>query len=115
QSTVPRGRIVRIDTDAAKRSPGVLAVLTHENADKLPQKGMAAVDPPAGRAMSLLQEDIVHYNGQPIAVVIADTFEHANSAAMSVNTQYAPDTPVLSFQEAKRNAYPPAKAGREPT
>ena len=43
----------------------------------LPEHGRAAVNPPAGRALSLLQDDEVHYNRQPIAVVVADTFEHA--------------------------------------
>ena len=43
QSTVPRGRIRRIDRTRAERTPGVLAVLTHENAPALPQKGRAAI------------------------------------------------------------------------
>ena len=43
QSTVPRGRIRRIDSAVAARTPGVLLVLTHQNAPALPQHGMAAV------------------------------------------------------------------------
>ena len=59
QSTVPSGRIATIDTRAAERSPGVLLVMTHQNAPALPQRGRAAVNPPAGRVMSLLQDDVV--------------------------------------------------------
>src|SRR5690349_5678190 len=58
QSTVPRGRITRMEVGDAERSPGVLAVMTHVNAPALPQKGRAAINPPAGRTLSLLQDDV---------------------------------------------------------
>ena len=114
QSTVPRGRITRIDVGAAKRIPGVLLVLTHENARALPHQGLAAVNPPAGRVLSLLQDDIVHYSNQPIAVVVADTFEHAVDAAALVRASYRAETPVLNFEEAKGAAYAPQIAGHGP-
>ena len=114
QSTVPRGRITRIDYAAAGRIPGVILVLTSDNAARLPQHGQAAVNPPAGRVLSLLQDNIVHYNGQPIAVVVADTFEHAVDAAALVRVSYRPDTPVLRFEQAKAAAYAPKMAGRGP-
>ena len=63
QSTVARGRITQMDTVAARRAPGVLYVMTHQNAPALPQKGTAGINPPAGRTLSLLQDDTVHYNG----------------------------------------------------
>src|SRR5436190_19454403 len=66
QSSLPSGRITEFDAQAVEAMPGVLLVLTHRNAPKLPQGGRAAVNPPAGRVMSLLQDDAVHYNGQPI-------------------------------------------------
>src|SRR5690349_15444399 len=56
QSTVSNGRITGIDVREAERSPGILLVMTHQNAPQLPQKGRAAVNPPAGRVMSLLQD-----------------------------------------------------------
>src|SRR5207237_2668693 len=49
QSTIAKGTIVSIDTSAAEATPGVLLILTHRNAPKLPQGGKAAVKPPAGR------------------------------------------------------------------
>ena len=80
-STIPHGRVVNLDASRAQHAPGVLLVLTHRNVPKLPEQGRAAVKPPAGRVLSLLQDDVVHYNRQPIAVVVADTFEHATDAA----------------------------------
>src|SRR6185437_1015335 len=69
--------ITSLDTTRAERATGVLLVLSHRNAPTLPEHGRAAFKPPAGRAMSLLQDDDVHYNRQPIAVVVADTIERA--------------------------------------
>ena len=77
QSTIAKGSIVSLDASAAQKVPGVVLVLWHLNAPKLPQGGKAAIKPPAGRTLSLLQDNVVHYNGQPIAVVVADSFEHA--------------------------------------
>lgn len=106
-STVPRGRIRRIDRSAAERTPGVLAVMTHDNAPRLPEGGKAAVNPPAGRVLSLMQDDVVHYNVQPIAVVIADTFERATDAAARVAVSYDQSAPVLAFERAKAGQYAP--------
>src|SRR5204862_6712347 len=88
-STVPSGRIVRMEVAAASALPGVLAILTPMNAPRLPQHGNAAVNPPAGRVLSVLQDDVVSYNLQPIAVAIADTVERAAQAARLVRVVYA--------------------------
>ena len=111
RSTIPHGRIVRIDTEGARRMPGVILVLTHQNAQKLPQKGRAAVNPPAGREMSLLQDDAVRYNGEPIAVVVARTLEEATDAASHLRVEYAREAPVLDFAKAKASAHAPRTAG----
>src|SRR5438874_2190629 len=71
-STIARGRVTAFDTAAASALPGVLAVLTADNAPQLPQAGRAAVNPPAGRVLSLLQSREVAYNGEPIALVVAE-------------------------------------------
>jgi xanthine dehydrogenase YagR molybdenum-binding subunit len=113
QSTVPSGR-ARVDAGKARRMPGVLAVLTHENALVLPQQGRAAVNPPAGRVLSLLQDDKVNYNGEPIGVVVAETFEQAVDAAARVTVSYSRSTAQLDFQKAKSRAYAPKKLTRGP-
>ncbi len=112
-STIPRGRITSLDTTRAERAPGVLLVLSHRNAPTLPEHGRAAFKPPAGRAMSLLQDDDVHYNRQPIAVVVADTFEHAVAGAALVDARYAAQAPVLDFEQAREHAYKPKEAARK--
>jgi xanthine dehydrogenase YagR molybdenum-binding subunit len=114
-STVPSGRITILDSTAALRSPGVLAVLTHLNAWKLPQGGHAGVNPPAGRVLTLLQDDVVHFNRQPVAVVVAETLDQATAAARLVNVDYAALPATLSFDAAKPNAHAPPKANQEPT
>jgi xanthine dehydrogenase YagR molybdenum-binding subunit len=113
-STVPSGRIVRMDVAAALAAPGVIIVLTPMNVPRLPQGGKGAVDPPAGRVLSLLQDDVVSYNNQPIAVAVADTLERAAQAARLVKVVYAPAEAKLDFGVAKARAYPP-RANREPT
>jgi len=115
QSTIASGRIASIDTTAAEAMPGVLLVLTHRNAPKLPDGGRAAVNPPAGRVMSLLQDDAVHYNGQPIALIVAETFEQANAAAPRVSVRYAANPAALDFERAKSAVHTPKSSGPAPT
>jgi xanthine dehydrogenase YagR molybdenum-binding subunit len=85
-STVGRGRITAIDTRAAADAPGVLAVITHQNAPHLP--GVAQKQNPNDRAVQGLQDDVVLYHDQPIAVVVADTLERAQHAATLVTAEY---------------------------
>jgi xanthine dehydrogenase YagR molybdenum-binding subunit len=113
-STIPRGRVTYLDSTRAEHAPGVLRVLSHRNAPVLPEHGRAAFKPPAGRAMSLLQDDDVHYNRQPIAVVVADTFEHAVAAAALVDAHYATEIPALDFERERDHAYKPNEASRKP-
>lgn len=113
-STIPRGRITSLDATRAERAPGVLLVLSHRNAPSLPEHGRAAFKPPAGRAMSLLQDEDVHYNRQPIAVVVADTFEHAVAGAALVDARYVAQPPALDFEQAREHAYKPKAAGQKP-
>src|SRR5947207_8423380 len=68
-SAIAKGRIASIDTGAAERVPGTLAVLTHKSGLKLAKDPMQ-VDPgsPADRALQLLQDDRIFYGNQPIAI-----------------------------------------------
>ena len=98
RSTIPSGRIASIDSAAAERAPGVIAVLTHRNAPKLPyreHKGM--VDPEVGERLHVLQDDRVTHQGQPIALVVANTLEQASHAAALVRVTYAPETGVTDI------------------
>ena len=106
-STIANGRIRDIDVAAAQRMPGVLFIMTHGNAPQLPERGRAGVKPPAGRVLSVLQDDRIHYSGQPIAVVVADTLEHAQAAANALLVHYAEETPALAFDALRNRAYKP--------
>jgi xanthine dehydrogenase YagR molybdenum-binding subunit len=105
-STIPKGRIRRMDTANAQSAEGVIAVMTPANAPKLPQGGKAAVHPPAGRVLSLLQDDEVHYNNQPIAVVIAETLNQALYAASLIHVRYQEKPPDLDFEAGFPTAHP---------
>jgi xanthine dehydrogenase YagR molybdenum-binding subunit len=110
QSTVANGRIRSIDTAQAERMPGVVKVLTHRNTPKLPVNRA-----PGGSVLTLLQDDRVRYNGQPIALVVADTLEHAADAALRVTAKYDSVPPVLDMRANVASAYPPpAQFGNKP-
>ncbi|MFL5805052.1 MAG: xanthine dehydrogenase family protein molybdopterin-binding subunit, partial [Roseiflexaceae bacterium] len=91
QSTIARGRIVSLDTSAARALPGVLAVLWHENAPRL-------APPRDDQDLLVLQSDAVAYHGQFIAAVVAETLETARQAASLVAVRYEqqPHDVVLS-------------------
>jgi xanthine dehydrogenase YagR molybdenum-binding subunit len=87
QSTIPAGWITAIDTQRALRMPGVLAVLTHENASGIATAKMFPLGA-AAQGLAPLQDDRVRYPGQAVAVVVAETFEQATDAAGQVEVRY---------------------------
>jgi xanthine dehydrogenase YagR molybdenum-binding subunit len=112
QSTIANGTIRKIDTTAALAMPGVIRILTHENAPRLPEQ---KPNPPASRMLTLLQDDKVRYNGQPIALVIADSFEHATDAAHLVKATYSSTAPITEMKRVADTAYvPPPANGKKP-
>lgn len=84
QSTISSGKITSIDVTAAERVPGVLTVLTHQNAPRLKKSENDVNNVP------ILQDNVVRFAGQNIAVVVADTFEIAAHAADLVKVSYSP-------------------------
>ncbi len=80
QSTIAKGRVVSIDASAARALPGVIAVLSHENAPRL-----APLD---DAELALFQSDAVAYHGQFVAAVVAETSEIARQAASLVVVRY---------------------------
>jgi xanthine dehydrogenase YagR molybdenum-binding subunit len=114
-STIPSGTIISIDTGKASAMPGVLAVITHQNAPRLPKQEKPPPGSPGGAKLSLLQDNIVHYNGQPIAVVVADTLERARDAARSLSIRYAASSAVLDFKKAKLKLRKPPSTPERPT
>ena len=80
QSTIAKGRIVVIDASTARALPGVVAVLSHENAPRL-----ASLD---DAELAVFQTDTVAYHGQIVAAVVAETLEVARQAASLVSVRY---------------------------
>ncbi len=104
QSTIAAGQAIGFDTDAAARLPGVLAIITQQNAGRLNQKRAAAQTVPH----PLLQDGRITYNGQHVAVAVADSFERATAAAAAVRVRYAPSAAVTVMDEATLSrAYKP--------
>ena len=103
-STCPAGTIVTLDTHDASRAPGVLLVLTHLNADRLPYQEPAervAVDPVAGAQLRVLDGPAILFSGQPIALVVARTQAQAEYGASLVHATYDADpTAKLRFDPA---------------
>ena len=97
-STVTSGRIRHIATETARRAPGVLAVITHLNAPPLAPAPVTLIGP---QPLPPFQSDAVLHYGQHVAMVVAGTWEEANSAAALLEITYERDTPVLSFHDAR--------------
>ena len=115
RSTVANGRIGSIDSAAAERSRGVIAVLTHRNAPRLayrPHK--AAVDTAVGERLHVLQDDRVSHQGQPIALVIAETLEQANHAATLVGVAYTLEAGSTDIARVDPVLPTPEQGGRPP-
>jgi xanthine dehydrogenase YagR molybdenum-binding subunit len=98
-SAIAKGRIASIDLTAAEAAPGVLAIVTAENAGKL-GKGKF------NTATLLGGPDIEHYH-QAIAVVVAETFEQATAAAQLVHVNYVRANGAFDLAAAKDSAVAP--------
>lgn len=107
-STIAHGRIASIDVARVEKMPGVLYVMTARNAPRLPNGGRPEVSPPAQRRLSLLQDDEVRYDNEPVAVVVADTLERATDAASKLRITYESVSPTLDFTQAKQHGHAPA-------
>lgn len=107
-STIANGRTVSIDTTVAEQAPGVLAVFTHQNMPRMnptpkPWSHLA----PHGQGYLPLQDEKVHYAGQPIAVVIASTRDEAAYAGTRVRVEYAPEPPIVFGPQTVQEAVQP--------
>ena len=102
-STVARGRIQRLDTREAEAAPGVVLVMTHLNAPKMNPPPAFGTAPKAagGDTLPVMQDDTIHWNGEPIAVVLAETQEQADYAKSLIRATYAVEPSVTSFEAAK--------------
>ena len=111
-STIAKGSIKRIDTKQAENAPGVLAVITHLNSPKVPGYYPEAGKPmPAKGPLKIFFDDQILFNGQPIAMVVAETFERATFAASLVKTQYQNEKHITNLQENLNSGVLPQNDG----
>ena len=96
-SRIASGRILRIEDSAARRSPGVIDILTHQNMESL-------VDP---ESRLFLQDDCIRHAGQPVAVVVASTRHEARRAASLVEVEADRYPAVTSIEGAIEPPFEP--------
>lgn len=89
-STITKGKIKSIDTSEIKNMEGIIEVFTHENKPSTAWFDFkyADMDAPPGTVFKPLKDNEIKYNGQPIALVVADTFEMARYAATKIKIVY---------------------------
>ncbi|MFI6577423.1 xanthine dehydrogenase family protein molybdopterin-binding subunit [Nocardiopsis sp. NPDC050513] len=110
---IARGRVTGIDTSAALAVDGVLAVLTHRELPRIATKPVVipslAGTSAHGQSLFPMQDDRVHYAGQPVAMVVADTLERAEHAAELVEVDYAEEPSVTTIEQGRDDAFEPER------
>jgi xanthine dehydrogenase YagR molybdenum-binding subunit len=108
-STIAAGRVRKIDVDQAKALPGVVEIFTHENrakAARLDRNWRDDVAPP-GHPLRPLDSDRILYSGQPIALVVGESFEAARDAASLVRVEYDIEPHCTELERKRAGAYDP--------
>lgn len=109
-STIAKGEISGIDAKAAQASPGVVAVISHLNAPKVP--GYSAVQTRNNsRDIQTFNDNKIYFNGQPVVLVVANTFERAKYAAALVKIKYSAEAHNTDLASNLQNATKPGDEG----
>ncbi len=109
-STISKGTITAIHTSAAERAPGVISVITHLNSPKMkvPKPFAVGDNPSSGTTLvPILNTDQISWNGQPVAVVVAESHEQAEYAASLIAVSYSGERGANSFEESIPQATEP--------
>ena len=116
-STIAKGKITRIDATDALQLPGVLQVFTHENSPQLAPSDDDYRDDvaPPGSPFRPLHGDEIKYSAQPVALVVADSFELARYAASIVRVEYERGAHATDLNEEREKAYQPKPREYLPT
>jgi xanthine dehydrogenase YagR molybdenum-binding subunit len=108
QSTIANGRTVSIDTSAAEKAFGVLTVFTHHNMPRMnPTPKPWSHLHPHGQSYLPLQDDRIHYAGQPVALVVAATLDQATHAGTLIKVKYEAQRPVVFDPQTTKEAVDP--------
>ena len=113
-STIAKGSIAKLDTAAAEAAPGVVLILTHRNAPRLkPPPVFMTSEKAAGLDdVPVMQDETIYWNGQPIALVLAETQEQADHAKSLIRVTYRQEQAMTVFEEARKHARPQDFAGQ---
>lgn len=116
-STISKGRIAELETEEAERAPGVMLVMTYRNAPRLNKPKLFGTAPNAAAPSTLpiMQDEVIHWNGHPIALVLAETQEQADHAASLIRARYDEEPPVVNFESAKSRSRHPDSIMGEPS
>lgn len=107
-STIAKGEIVSIDTSEAEKQPGVLKIITYKNAEKLNRFDEIPTPISTTTIAPVLQSNKVHYYGEYVGLVVAETFEQAQHAARLVKFEYRKDpNPAIHLDKHRGKAYRP--------
>ncbi|OWP63406.1 aldehyde oxidase [Hymenobacter amundsenii] len=112
-SAIARGRVAELDTGAAEKLPGVVAVLTYRNSPGVPgyQQPATNHNPRVeGQEVRIFYDDQVHFSHQPIALVMADTLERAQEAATKVQVRYEATPPQTDLAAQQSRAISPKRS-----
>jgi xanthine dehydrogenase YagR molybdenum-binding subunit len=110
-SAIAKGTIRKIDASEALRVPGVVHVLTHENALRTARRDESYHDDaaPPGSPFHPFKDNRIVFSGQPVALVIAETFELARYAASLVRVEYTSERHSTDLARVRNQAYKPRK------
>ena len=117
--SVAKGTIKSIDTREAEASPGVVRVFTHLNAPKLGPKASHEQAPPRAqeeqdKSFRALQSDRIYFNMQPVALVVAETFEQARYASRLVRVSFKAEKHSTDTEAVRGRARVPPRAVPKP-
>jgi xanthine dehydrogenase YagR molybdenum-binding subunit len=105
---VASGRITSIEVTEAEHADGVAGILTHHNTPKVNQVPLVPSllgGPAPGETFFPMQDDVIHYAGQPVAVVVAATWEQAQYAATLIRVCYTETPAVTTIEQGRADAY----------
>lgn len=109
-SRIAKGRITGIDEAAARSVPGVIDVITHENRPKqawLDRSWKDELSIP-GEPFKALHDETIQFAGQPIALVVAESFEAARFAASLLEVGYEEEDSNIDFEASLSEKYAPS-------
>src|SRR6266850_3999049 len=117
QSTIAKGTITSIDTTEAAKQTGVIRIITHQNMQKLAYsdpKDADAMVPGNAPPFRPLYSDKIVFSGQPVALVVAETFEQARFASRLVKVTYAKENSATKTEDLLTQAFEPSPSQNAP-